>query len=100
MVKSVMALYRYDTFYLHHHDSYSHDHWNDPTYMNKTVPTQVVKGVTGSDTAYISNVWNISAGRINMYVIHEDGYVYAWVQTQRVRQVTIQILKTVIIYAS
>ncbi len=28
--------YRYDT-YLHHHDSYSHDHWNDPTYMNKTV---------------------------------------------------------------
>ncbi len=70
--------YRYDTFYLHHHDSYSHDHWNDPTYMNKTVPTQVVKGVTGSDTAYISNIWNISAGRINMYVIHEDGYVYAW----------------------
>ena len=44
--------------------------------MNKTVPTQVVKGVTGSDTAYISNIWNISAGRINMYVIHEDGYVY------------------------
>ncbi|MCI5604818.1 MAG: hypothetical protein MR413_04125, partial [Clostridia bacterium] len=70
--------YRYDTYYYDNSWGHHHDHWSSPTYMNKTVPTQVVKGVTESDTAYMNNVWNISAGTATMYVIREDGFVYAW----------------------